>query len=123
MGYERVSESDVERHELEEIEPDLLPIGVELRPEEMRPSVWAYEAGESSTRHYQREQEELYVPLEGEFELALEGKEDEEEAIDIGPGDYVVVDPETVRQVTALADGRLLVVGAPNAKDDGVVVD
>jgi len=118
MGYQRVSLDDVDRHELDDIGPDLLPIGIELRPAEMRPSVWAYEVGETSNRHFQQEQEELYVPLEGEFALEFEA-----ETIELEPGDYVVVDPGTTRQVTARTDGRLLVVGAPNTKDDGVVVE
>jgi quercetin dioxygenase-like cupin family protein len=124
MGYTACSIDDVDRHELDDIEPDVLPVGVELRPAEMRPSVWAYEPGESSNRHYQEEQEELYVPLAGSFELELvEQDDDAVETVEIEPGDYLVVDPETTREVTAVTDAELLVVGAPNAKDDGVVVE
>ncbi|AGN00336.1 hypothetical protein L593_01925 [Salinarchaeum sp. Harcht-Bsk1] len=129
MGYSKVSLDEVEAHRLEEPERTILPIGVELRPAKMRPSVWEYEAGETSNRHRQREQEELYVPLAGRFEVAIagnEGGEDgtgDEELLELETGDYLVVDPETTRQLTAVTDGRILVVGAPNVTDDGVVVD
>lgn len=124
MGYSVCAIDDVDRHELDDIEPDVRPIGVELRPAEMRPSVWPYEAGESSNRHFQEEQEELYVPLEGRFEVELvEQGDDEVETVEIESGDSLVVDSETIREVTAVTDGELLVVGAPNAKDDGVVVE
>lgn len=130
MGYASVSLDDLDRHELDDVEPDVLPIGVELRPSRVRPSVWAYEAGESSNRHHQLEQEELYVPLSGRFEIAIEegdggGATDDPDTapgrVEVSPGDYLVVDPPTIRTVTALEDGRLLVVGAPNVADDAVV--
>jgi|GEM_PF-981367 len=124
MGYTKVALEDVEAHELEDPERTILPVGVELRPESMRPSVWEYDAGQTSNRHYQEEQEELYVPLSGRFEVEIEEQDGTEDAvIEMQPGDYLVVDPHTVRQLTAMEAGRILVVGAPNVKDDGVVVD
>lgn len=125
MGYAVRSTDDVDRHELDDIEPDIRPIGVELRPAEMRPSVWAYEAGESSNRHYHEDQEELYVPLEGSLEVELVEQDDDAaaETVEIEPGDYLVVDPETIREVTAVTEAELLVVGAPSVKGDGVVVE
>ena len=124
MGYSKVSLDEIEAHELDDPERTIFPIGVELRPQKMRPSVWEYEASETSTQHYQREQEELYVPLSGEFEMELE-EEDGEEAtvLELQSGDFLVVDPETTRQLTAVTDGRILVAGAPNVKDDGVIVE
>jgi quercetin dioxygenase-like cupin family protein len=102
----------------------VLPVGYELRPSKMRPTVWRYPAGESSTYHRQREQEELYLVLSGRFEARLGGDgDDEEERVELGPRDVLVVEPEVARQVTALTDGELFVVGAPNVKDDGVVLD
>lgn len=124
MGYTKVSLDDVEAHDLEDPERTILPIGVELRPAEMRPSVWEYEEGQTSNRHYQREQEELYVPLSGRFEFQIEEQDGSDDAVlELASGDYLVVDPQTVRQLTATEAGRILVVGAPNVKDDGVVVD
>lgn len=148
--YAIASEDEIDEIELDELEPGLLPIGVELRPEEMRPSVWVYEDGESGNRHYQREQEELYVPLSGRFEIAIETDGDEgssepeesnegssevedgsegsletedgDDVVEIEPGDYLVVEPAAERHVSAIEGGRLLVVGAPSTKDDGVRV-
>lgn len=116
--YERVSIDDVEAHELDGIEPTLLPVGMELRPDETRPSVWDYEEGESNNLHYQEEQEELYVPLAGRFEVEID-----DETIELGTGDVAVVEPAARRRLTALTDARLLVVGAPPVTDDGVVVE
>jgi len=128
MGYSKVSVDEIEPHRLDDPERTILPIGVELRPSKMRPSVWEYQEGETSNRHYQREQEELYVPLSGKFELAIEAEHESaadagEEIVDLESSDYLVVDPETTRQLTAVTDGRILVIGAPNVKDDGVIVE
>nr|WP_303650200.1 cupin domain-containing protein [Halalkalicoccus sp. NIPERK01] len=84
----------------------------------MRPSVWEYAAGESNNRHRQGEQEELYVVLSGSFEMEIEG-----ERIDLAEGDVIVVEPDAWRRLTAREDSRLLVVGAPNVPDDGIVYE
>jgi quercetin dioxygenase-like cupin family protein len=104
----------------------VIPVGYELRPKQMRPAVWKLPAGESTPYHRQREQEELYLVLAGRFAVRTGGdgdSEDDEERFELGPRDVLVVEPETARQLTALEDGELFVVGAPNVKDDGVVVD
>ena len=115
---DRINVDDVESRTVDGIEPRLKAVGYELRPQKMRPSVWEYSAGESNNRHYQQEQEELYHVLGGRFEMTVD-----DETFEIGTGDIVVVSPDEVRQLTCVEDGRLFVVGAPNAKDDGVVVD
>lgn len=113
--HERISVDDLETRGVEGIEPGLKAVGLELRPEKMRPSVWTFTEGQQNNRHRQREQEELYVVLEGRFEMDVDG-----ETFGIERGDYVVVSPESWRQLTALEESSLLVVGAPNAKDDAV---
>jgi quercetin dioxygenase-like cupin family protein len=99
----------------------VLPVGYELRPSKMRPAVWTLPAGESTPYHRQREQEELYLALSGRFEVRL--GDGDEETFEFGPRDVLVVEPDVARQLTALEDGELFVVGAPNVKDDGVVLD
>ncbi|WP_129114838.1 cupin domain-containing protein [Halegenticoccus tardaugens] len=116
--YSRVTLDEVEVRDLDATEPSLKAVGYELRPERMRPNVWVYEAGESSNRHYQREQEELYHVLSGRFEVTVD-----DETFEAGPGEVIVVPPEAERKLTATAAGEVFVVGAPNAKDDGVVVE
>lgn len=114
--YSKASPDDLETRSVEDVEPGLKAVGYELRPEKMRPSVWVFEEGESNRRHRQREQEELYVVLDGRFEVVVE-----EETFEIREGDFVVVPPESWRQLTALEESTLLVVGAPNVKDDAVL--
>lgn len=113
--YDRTTIDDLDPQTVDGIEPTLRAIGYELRPEEMRPSVWEYDAGESNTRHRQERQEELYVVLDGRFEMEVD-----EETFGIETGDVVVVPPGSWRQLTARQESRLLVVGAPNVKDDAV---
>lgn len=115
MTYEKVNLDDIERRDVDGIEPALLAVGYELRPSKMRPSVWEFAAGESNERHRQREQEELYVVLEGRLEMEVDG-----ETFPVTADDYVVVPPESWRQLTAEEESRVLVVGAPNTRDDAI---
>lgn len=116
MSYSKVSLDSVEPRDVDGIEPSLRAIGYELRPSKMRPSVWEFDAGESNNRHRQREQEELYVVLDGRLQMEVE-----DETIDIVEGDYVLVPPESWRQLTAEESSRVLVIGAPNVGDDGIL--
>lgn len=116
--YAKASLDEIETRDVETIEPGLKAVGYELRPSKMRPSVWAYDEGESNNPHYQREQEELYHVLSGRFEMTID-----EEAIELAAGDVVVVEPAAIRQLTCREAGEVFVVGAPNVSDDGVVVD
>lgn len=115
MVYSKVSLDDLDARDVEDIEPSLRAVGFELRPSKMRPSVWEFEAGESNDRHRQREQEELYVVLEGRLKMDVDG-----ETFTVTADDYVVVSPESWRQLTADEPSRVLVVGAPNVADDGI---
>lgn len=114
--YATVSIDDLELREVEGIEPGLRAVGYELRPDESRPNVWEYEAGESSRRHRHDRQEEVYLVLSGRFELAVD-----EETVDLKRGDVAVVSPESWRTLTAVEDGRVFVYGAPPVADDDTV--
>ena len=116
--YERRNLDDIEPMSVDDIEPDLKAVGYELRPEKMRPSLWVYEAGESNNWHRQGEQEELYMVLDGRLEMTVD-----DETFEVGEGDVVVVSPDSWRQLTAIEDSQLFVVGAPNVKDDGIRED
>lgn len=116
-GYAKVRLDDVERHELDDVEPTLLSVGYELRPDEMRPNVWRFDEGESTNEHRHAEQEELYAVLDGTFEVTVETEETEEEFF-LRTGDFLVVQPESWRQLTATEGSLLLVVGAPPVKED-----
>jgi quercetin dioxygenase-like cupin family protein len=147
----RVSLDDLDAVPVDRPDTDatVLPVGYELRPEKTRPAVWNLPAGESTPYHRQREQEELYLVLSGRVEVRLGGPVDErgeptgerdgnndagsdtdgdsddndEETFELGPREVLVVEPEMAREMTALDDTELFVVGAPNVKDDGVILD
>lgn len=110
----------IEPHELEQEDPTLLPVGLELQPEEMRPSVWQYEKGEENAYHRQNEQEELYVVLEGTVDVTIE-RDDERDVVELSTHDFLVVPPESWRQLRAVEESKVLVVGAPNVKDDSIL--
>lgn len=115
MSYSKVDVDELEPRDIDGLEPALRAVGYELRPSKLRPSVWEFEPGESNNRHRQREQEELYVVLDGRLEMEVEG-----EMFDVTTGDYVVVPPESWRQLTAREESRVFVVGAPNVSDDAI---
>ncbi|WP_276302284.1 cupin domain-containing protein [Halorussus lipolyticus] len=129
--YEKTSLADLETRDVEDIEPDLKAVGYRLRPEEMRPSVWEFAEGETNNWHRHEEQEELYYVLSGTFLVTVESEEKgesedgavERETFELGEDEVVVMPPETWRQFEALDAGRLLVVGAPSVKDDGITGD
>ncbi|ELY85564.1 cupin domain-containing protein [Natrialba taiwanensis] len=120
--YSVVSLDTVESRELDELEPTLLPVGLELQPEQMRPSVWHYERGEESTYHRQDEQEELYVVLEGTVDVTVE-RETERDVVTLTEHEFMVVPPESWRQLEAVEESRVLAIGAPNVADDSIVED
>lgn len=146
----RVSLDDLDAVPVDRPDTDatVLPVGYELRPERTRPAVWKLPAGESTPYHRQREQEELYLVLSGRVEVRLGGPVDEDgelageagtevdagndtdaadasddETFELGPREVLVVEPEIAREMTALEETELFVVGAPNVRDDGVILD
>jgi quercetin dioxygenase-like cupin family protein len=134
--YEKIGLDDLETHDVEDIEPGLKAVGYQLRPEEMRPSVWKFATGETNNWHRHEAQEEVYFVLDGEFVVTVESEDGESdeggengesggepETFDLRAGEFVVIGPETWRQFEALEDARLFVVGAPNVKDDGITED
>lgn len=116
--YTKLSLGDLEARDVEGIEPELKAVGYELRPKKMRPSLWIFEPGESNNWHRQKQQEELYLVLDGRLEMTVG-----EETFEVEAGDVVVVPPESWRQLTATERSEVFVVGAPNVKDDGVLAD
>lgn len=118
--YSKTAVEELETRDVEDIEPGLKAVGYELRPEEMRPSVWEFEEGETNNWHRHEEQEELYYALDGEFLVTVESEDGDRETFELGTDEVVVIPPGTWRQMEALEAGRLLVVGAPSVKDDGV---
>lgn len=114
--YDQVNLDDIEERSIDSIQPRLKAVGYELRPQEMRPSVWVFDPGDSNNRHRQQEQEELYFVVEGSGTMEVDGEE-----FDIRSGDFIVVEPASWRQITATEPCTILAIGAPNVKDDEVL--
>ncbi|MDQ2049032.1 cupin domain-containing protein [Natronolimnohabitans sp. A-GB9] len=120
--YSQTDLDAVEPRDLEGEAPTLLPVGLELQPEQLRPSVWHYEKGEENAYHRQEQQEELYVVLEGTVDVTIE-RGDDRDVVELTKHDFLVVPPESWRQLRAVEESRILAIGAPNVDDDGILED
>lgn len=106
----RSKKSDLLRVEIAEL----------LGCEHLGARVWYLQPGESIAYHKQREQEELYLPLERDGQMRIDG-----EVVDVPRGSAVRVPPETPRQMInrGEAEHAWLAVSAPHREDDGILVD
>jgi quercetin dioxygenase-like cupin family protein len=73
--------------------------------------LWRLKPGQASTKHRHRQEEELYLLLEGRGRVRTDG----EEPLTLEPLDSLLVEPGSVRQLfnDTEADQLWLVVGAP----------
>ncbi len=85
-------------------------LGRQLGANSLGARLWRLAPGQASTRHRHRDQEELYVLLEGSGRVRVDG-----ELLTMEPLDSLLVDPPAVRQLfnDTEADQLWLVVGAP----------
>jgi len=85
-------------------------LGKQLEATELGARMWRLEPGKASTNHRHFTQEELYVLLEGEGRVRIDG-----EVLTLQPLDTLLVEPDTARQLfnDTDADQLWLVVGAP----------
>lgn len=124
MGFSKIHLDEAEKRARTPEEPVVRPLGYELRnrgdprPRKMRFNYFHYQVGDVARRHRQTEQEELLYVTDGRIEVEVDGKEFEAKT-----GDFVVVDPESWRQVRALEDTEVFAIGAPNVTDDHVFED
>jgi quercetin dioxygenase-like cupin family protein len=86
-------------------------LGKQLEASTFGSRLWRLAPGQASTRHRHRDQEELYVLLEGSGRMRI----DAEEPLTLAPLDTVLVEPHSARQLfnDTDADQLWLVVGAP----------
>jgi quercetin dioxygenase-like cupin family protein len=115
LSYSKTNIDELDSRDVDGIQPSFRAVGYELRPSNTRPSVWEFDAGDSSARHRQREQEELYVVLDGRLEMAVEG-----DTFTVTSGDCILVPPASWRQLTAAEESRVLIIRAPNLADDAI---
>lgn len=92
-----------------------IELSAALGCEKMRARVWHIEPGGSLKYHHQREQEELYVPLDGPGQIRIN-----DEIVDVPAGSAVRIKPPTPRQPVNETDEIhiWLIVGAPPVTDD-----
>lgn len=85
-------------------------LGKQLGASALGARLWRLRPGQASTKHRHRQQEELYVLLEGRGRIRVDG-----EALELGPLDALLVEPDAVRQIfnDTEAEALWLVVGAP----------
>jgi mannose-6-phosphate isomerase-like protein (cupin superfamily) len=70
--------------------------------------------GQSTSRHYHAETEEIYVVLDGRAEMEVDG-----ERRDVGSGDAILIPPGAWHQITAAGGPlRILCCCAPPYRDD-----
>jgi quercetin dioxygenase-like cupin family protein len=86
-------------------------LGKQLGAASLGARLWRLAPGQASTRHRHRDQEELYVLLEGRGRVRI----DAEEPLTLEPLDSLLVEPGSVRQLfnDTGADQLWLVAGAP----------
>jgi quercetin dioxygenase-like cupin family protein len=86
------------------------PIAGDLGARAIRMNQFDNQPNQAGFEHDEREsgQEEIYIPLRGAGYLRVDGEE-----VPLAPGRYILVSPETTRQVVAGPDGfAYAVVGA-----------
>ena len=85
-------------------------LGRQLEAGRLGARLWRLAPGQASTKHRHREEEELYVLLEGSGRARID-----DEVLTLGPLDSLLVEPGSVRQLfnDTDADQLWLVAGAP----------
>jgi uncharacterized cupin superfamily protein len=85
-------------------------LGKQLGANSLGARLWRLAPGQASTRHRHRDQEELYILLEGNGRVRVDG-----ELLTLVPMDSLLVPPPTVRQLfnDTDTDQLWLVIGAP----------
>jgi mannose-6-phosphate isomerase-like protein (cupin superfamily) len=68
----------------------------------------ALEPGQSTQRHFHRQSEEIYVVLDGEGDLEIDG-----ETRRVGPGDAALIPPGAWHEIRAVSALRFLCCCAP----------
>jgi uncharacterized cupin superfamily protein len=85
-------------------------LGGQLGARQLGARLWRLKPGQASTRHRHFDQEELYLLLEGEGRIRVDG-----DLLTLGPLDTVLVEPDSTRQIfnDTDADQLWFVAGAP----------
>lgn len=110
MAYRVLNAADAFWRRSNQMQTPNTDLGGQLEATQLGARMWRVEPGKASTYHRHFTQEELYVLLEGEGRVRVDG-----EVLTLQPLDALLVEPDTVRQLfnDTDADQLWLVVGAP----------
>lgn len=110
MSYRVLRSADAFWRRSNQMKTPNTDLGKQLGAAAMGARMWRLEPGRASTQHRHFDQEELYVLLEGEGRVRVDG-----EVLTLAPLDALLVEADSVRQLfnDTEADQLWLVVGAP----------
>lgn len=110
MAYRKLPASEAFWRPSNQMGIENTDLGGQLAARQLGARLWRLKPGQASTRHRHLEQEELYLLLEGEGRIRVDG-----DLLTLAPLDTVLVEPESTRQVfnDTEADQLWFVAGAP----------
>ncbi len=110
MGHQLLRAKDAFWRESNQMRVLNTDLGKQLGAGGFGARLWRLRPGQASTLHRHFATEELYVVLEGRGRVRVDG-----EALDLGPLDALLVEPESSRQVFNDTEGEALwlIFGAP----------
>lgn len=111
MGYRLLRSADAFWRPSNQMRTENTDLAKQLEASALGARLWRLKPGQASTKHRHRQEEELYVLLEGSGRVRI----DAEEPLTMAPLDSLLVEPDSVRQLfnDTEADQLWLVVGAP----------
>ena len=110
MGHRLLRSADAFWRPSNQMSVQNTDLAKQLEAGSMGARLWRLAPGQASTRHRHREEEELYLLLEGSGQVRVD-----DELLTLAPLDTLLVEPGSVRQLfnDTDADQLWLVVGAP----------
>jgi uncharacterized cupin superfamily protein len=110
MGFRLLPASEAHWRPSNQMRVQNTDLGKQLGARALGARLWRLAPGQASTQHRHRDQEELYVLLEGSGRIRIDG-----ELLTLEPLDTILVESTSIRQVfnDTEAEQLWLVVGAP----------
>jgi quercetin dioxygenase-like cupin family protein len=111
MAYRLLRSADAFWRPSNQMRVENTDLAKQLEASTLGARMWRLQPGQASTKHRHRQEEELYVLLEGSGRVRI----DDGEPLTLEPLDTLLVEPGSVRQLfnDTEADQLWLVVGAP----------
>jgi quercetin dioxygenase-like cupin family protein len=111
MAYRLLKSDDAFWRPSNQMRVENTDLAKQLEARALGARLWRLAPGQASTKHRHREEEELYFLLEGSGRVRI----DDEEPLTLAPGDSLLIEPGSVRQLfnDTEAEQLWLVAGAP----------